>query len=133
MGLSGYMAIGIVVLLAALAGTGYLLKGSYERNGALEQAAKMNALELKRAVDKNTALKELRELDQTRILALSAAEKALEDDLARSELRYDKWRSTLDTRTLAKPEVTRRAARKAIRIRQCKIWRDTGGLGKCPL
>ena len=132
MGLTGYMGIVIAILTVAALGLGKLLLNAHEEMGAYKLAEEKNALELQRAVDKNTALKELREIDQGRILLLAEQNNALAAERDATALRMDKWRSTLDQRTLAKPEVTRRAARKSLRLDQCRIWRDTGGVGDCP-
>lgn len=132
MGFSGYLGVACAILLALLVGSGALLKNAYETIGAYELAQEKNKAELQEAVDKIEEIKALRREDQARILSLSHSQNILTDELARANLRYDRWRSTLDARTLEKPEVTRRAARKAIRIRQCEIWRDTGGTGDCP-
>ncbi len=132
MGLSGYMAIAIGVLLLALAGTGYALKESIKANGALEAAAEHNAEQLGKATAKIDELRQREATLQANILNLGHANAAMQQELQEETERYNKWRSTLDTRTLAKPEVTRRAARRAIRVRQCDLWRDTGGVGDCP-
>lgn len=132
MGLSGYMAIAIAVLLGALAISGWLLKSSYEKNGALEAAAEHNAEQLGQATAKIDELREREATLQANILDLGHANSQMQQELQQETERYNKWRSTLDTRTLANPEVTRRAARRAIRVRQCDLWRDTGGVGDCP-
>jgi len=132
MGIMGYMGIVIAVLLGALALSGWLLKQSYEANGAYKVAAEANARELQKAVDKVATLRRLREVDQQRILLLNEQTIALAAEREAIALKMDKWRSTLDDRTLAKPEVTRRAARASLRRDQCRIWRDTGGKGTCP-
>lgn len=132
MGLSGYMAIVIGVLLLALAGAGWALKVEIGLNGALTAAAEANERELQQAVDKVEEVKALRALDQQRILLLNETTNKLTAERDEIALRMDKWRSTLDKRTLAKPEVSRRAARASLRRDQCRIWRDTGGKGDCP-
>lgn len=132
MGLSGYMAIVIMVLVAALAGTGMLLKASYKENGALVAAAEINANELQEAVDKVDELRKREAQLQINLLNLGHANSRLQEKSQIAQEKYNKWRSSLDTRTLAKPEVTRRTARRAIRSRQCQLWRDTGGVGDCP-
>ncbi len=132
MGISGYLGIVIAVLLLALAGASWALKVSYEENGGLKVAAIANAENLQRAVEKLVKAKELREQDQERILLLNTYTTALEAERDAIALKMDKWRSTLDKRTLAKPEVTRRAARASLRRDQCRLWRDTGGMGTCP-
>ena len=132
MPLSGYMAIAIGVLLLALAGSGWLLKVSYEEIGAFKVTQEANERELRKAVDKVATLRRLREVDQARILLLNEETNALAAERDAIALKVDKWRSTLDKRTLAKPEVTRRAARASLRRDQCRIWRDTGGVGDCP-
>lgn len=132
MGLSGYMAIVIAILLAALAGTGALLKASYKANGALEAAAELNVAEMQKATDKVDELRRREATLQTNILSLGHENSILQSEMQVVAEKYNKWRSTLDTRTLANPEATRRAARRAIRVRQCDLWRDTGGVGACP-
>lgn len=132
MGLSGYMAIAIAILLGALAVSGWLLKQSYEEIGAFKVTQEANERALQRSVEKLIAIKALRELDQKRILLLNEQTNALAAERDAIALKMDKWRSTLDKRTLAKPEVTRRAARASLRRDQCRIWRDTGGVGDCP-
>jgi len=132
MGLSGYMAIAIAVLLAALAGSGWLLKIAHQEIGAFKVTQEANKRELQKAVDKVAAIKALREIDQARILLLNEQTNALVAEREATALKMDKWRSTLDKRTLAKPEVTRRAARASLRRDQCRLWRDTGGMGPCP-
>jgi chromosome segregation ATPase len=124
------LVIGILVL--ALAGSGYLLKASYERNGALVAAAEANERALEKAHERVEEVKLKYTQAQAQILALSDRVIELNQERDRIALRLEKWRATLDSRTLAKPEVTRRAARKALRLRQCKLWRDTGGIGDCP-
>lgn len=132
MTLSGYMGIGLIVMGIALAGSGLLIKSLYKDIGAFEATQEANKRELQRAVDKVEEIKALRELDQQRILLLNETTNALTAERDAIALRMDKWRSTLDDRTLAKPEVTRRAARASLRRDQCRIWRDTGGKGDCP-
>jgi hypothetical protein len=132
MGLTGYMMIAIAVLLAALAGSGWLLKNAHQEIGAFKVTQEANARELQKAVDKVATLRRLREVDQQRILLLNEQTTALVAEREAIALKMDKWRSTLDKRTLAKPEVTRRAARASLRRDQCRIWRDTGGEGACP-
>lgn len=132
MGLSGYMMIVIGVLLLALAGTGWALKNQIKLNGALEAAAEHNAEQLGKATAKIDELRKREAELQVNILNLGHANSQLQQEVQQETERYNKWRSTLDTRTLAKPEVTRRAARRAIRVRQCNLWRDTGGVGDCP-
>lgn len=131
--LTKYLAIALgVAVLAALA-LGWLLKQSYERNGALEAAAEINIAEVAKAKETIDKLKEEREELQTNVLALGDANSRLLQEKAQAVERYNKWRSTLDNRTLAKPKVTERAARMDIRRRQCELWKRTGGVGKCPI
>lgn len=132
MGLSGYMMIVIGVLLLALAGTGWALKESIKANGALEAAAEHNAEQLGKATAKIDELRKREAQLQINILSLGHDNSQLQQELQLETQRYNKWRNTLDKRTLAKPEVTRRAARRAIRVRQCNLWVDTGGIGDCP-
>lgn len=132
MGLSGYMAIVILVLVAALAGVGALYRAEIAANGALIAAAEENAQELQKAADKVDELRQREAQLQTNLLSLGHDNAELQSKMQIATQRYDKWRSTLDKRTLAKPEVTRRAMRRAIRSRHCQLWRDTGGVGACP-
>jgi hypothetical protein len=132
MGISGYLGIVIAVLVLALAGAGWALKGAYKEIGAFELAQEANTRELQKATDKVAEIKALREIDQQRMLLLAETTDALAAERDAIALKMDKWRSTLDARTLAKPEVTRRAARRSLRVAQCKLWRDTGGVGDCP-
>lgn len=132
MPLSGYLGIAILVLLATLAGSGWLLKNSYEANGALVAAQEHNATQLQKATDRVEELIEKQAELQRGILNLGHANAALQQEKDIAIAKYDKWRSSLDQRTLLKPEVTRRAARRAIRVRQCNLWEATGGVGSCP-
>lgn len=132
MGLSKYMAIAIAVLLVALAGSSWLLKKSYEENGALRAAADHNVEQLGKATAKIDELRQREVALQADILNLGHANAQLQEKAQVAQQKFNKWRSTLDVRTLAKPEATRRAARRSIRVRQCQLWRDTGGEGKCP-
>lgn len=131
--LSKYLIIALVIVGLGAAGLAWLLKASYERNGALEAAAEINIAQVAKAVATIEKLKEQREVLQTNILQLGHDNSQLEQDKERAVERYNKWRSTLDNRTLAKPKVTERAARMDIRRRQCELWKSTGGVGKCPI
>jgi hypothetical protein len=131
--LSKYLIIALVLSLLGAAGLAWALKKSYERNGALEAAAEINIAQVAKAKEAIEKLKEEREVLQTNVLQLGHANSVLEQDKARAIERYNKWRSTLDNRTLAKPKVTERAARMDIRRRQCELWKQTGGVGKCPI
>lgn len=126
------MAVVIMILVAALAGVGMLYKAEIKANGALTAAAEKNAEELQKAADKVDELRRREATLQINILSLGHENAKLQSDMQVVAERYNKWRSTLDTRTLAEPEVTRRTARRAIRVRQCNLWRDTGGMGDCP-
>lgn len=132
MGLSGYMGIVIAVLLVAALGLGKLLLTAHEEIGAFEIAQEANKRELQKATEKVAEIKALRAQDQVNILSLADDARKLMAERDAIALRMDKWRSTLDARTLAKPEVTRRAARRSLRVAQCALWRDTGGVGDCP-
>lgn len=131
--LSKYLLIALAAAVLAAAGLAWLLKMSYERNGALEAAAKINIAQVAKAVATIDKMKEARQVLQMNVLALGAANSQLEQEKAQAVERYNKWRSTLDNRTLAKPKVTERAARMDIRRRQCALWQRTGGVGKCPI
>ena len=131
--LSKYLLIALAVAVISAAGLAWLLKQSYERNGALEAAAEINIAQVAKAVATIEKLKEQRETLQTNILQLGHDNSQLEQEKAQAVERYNTWRSTLDNRTLAKPKVTERAARMDIRRRQCELWKRTGGTGKCPI
>lgn len=132
MGLSLYMGIAILLLLGALGGSGILLKNSYEANGALQTAAEVNIAEVAEAKLEIERMLRKRDELQRNILDLGSDNSALEQELAASVARYDRFRKTLNRRTLKKPKVTERAARMDIGRRQCALWKVTGGQGKCP-
>ncbi len=132
MPLSGYLGIAILVLLVSLAGSGWLLKQSYETNGGLVAAQENNAKQLEKAAVRVEELLQKQNELQLGLLELGHANSLIQQERDIATSRLDKWRSSLDQRTLLKPEVTRRAARRAIRVRQCKLWETTGGVGPCP-
>ncbi len=134
--LTKYFVIALVVMGIALAGSLYLLKQSYARNGALEATIVSNAAAYKVAIDEaNAAITELRlkrEEDQEMILDQARENTEIRAEFDADRRRLDQWRTTLKDRTLAKPKVTERAARMALRRQACETWHITGGVGECP-
>ncbi len=133
MGLTGYMAAGIVALLLLLGISGWLLKNSYEANGALKAAASINEAQVAKATKQIEELIARRERLQQNIITLGDENNALTQDLNASIAKYNSFRANLDNRSLSNPAVIERAARIDIIGRQCKLWEKTGGTGKCPV
>ncbi len=129
--MSKYLVIAIVVLTAALAATGALLKSSWEANAAIKAHAEEQAAKYETAIaQQQEAIKDLevqRALDQREILALGKEIARIEGERDELKANYDKWRSTLKARTLEKPKVVERAARIAIGSRMRRLYEATGG------
>ncbi len=133
MGLTGYMAAGIVALLLLLGISGWLLKNSYEANGALKAAASINEAQVAKATKQIEDLIRKREELQTGLIAMGNENNALAQEKDEAIARYNSFRANLDNRTLANPAAIERAAKMNIRKRQCDLWEKTGGIGKCPV
>lgn len=131
-----YLLIACVILVALLAGSGWLLKNSYEENGQLKTTIEANRIQYEQAIAEANrtidGLRAQRQKDQQQILALGKDNNRIRSQVDKEKARLNKFRSSLEERTLRKPAVTKRAARMALRRQQCETWRITGGTGACP-
>lgn len=126
-----YMIIGLVILGALLAGMTklYLDKRDDFATAKSQHIADRAKLELSiQGLEQDKVnLKAMMSLNQERLDLLAASTKKEIVELERRNAELDRWRTTLANRTLAKPEVTRRAARRAISRRMQRLCKSTGG------
>ncbi len=133
-----FKVLGIALAISILAnvGLGFLYKGALKEIGGLEVAIKANKerYESALAIQRETinALEAAREADQALVLAMGVENARIQAQVDATAARLDKMRTSIKSRTLKKPEVTRRAARAALSRDACRLWRVTGGVGRCP-
>jgi len=126
-----YMIIAIVVLGALLAGMTNLWLGARDDVAKSEVARKSDAktfrLEITGLEAEKKALKDNIDFRQKSLDDYKAANSKIITKLEKKNAAYDKWRTTLASRTLRKPEVTARAATAAISRRMRRTCTITGG------
>ncbi len=125
--------VAIAILVGLLGISGWLLKNATEENGALRAVASINEAQVAKATKQIEDLIAKRERLQQNIITLGDENNELAQELNASIAKYNSFRATLDNRTLSNPAVIERAARIDIIGRQCKLWKKTGGTGKCPV
>ena len=129
---AGALAAAIVALVIL----GWLYTGALEKIGGLEVAIEANKIQYESALEIQrktiSTLEAARERDQEMIEAIGEENVRIQAEADATSARLDKMRASIKSRTLRKPEVTRRAARAALSRDACRLWKITGGVGDCP-